>query len=274
MSGNMQNQDHQDHIEISESGIETMNKSDAISEKTKLFGLMAEYASQDRLFVLLNRVIKESSANAMMIPMNIREDDFYFTLSNMKKSHVNGTYIANEYQKDAVVILDSQEELVEIAGRCDFALRQGETLHGDFITPLALQEYINKLGAKKIAIIGSGSLARALAVILKEYELSFYAKYIETLLSLSEAVEMEIDINRIDSDMPVNLGMYDVVIDVSKEDVFESVTALAKVCIDLNSEKNFSALQLATTRFKDSNYFGYEALIDEISKIIYKKYLQ
>lgn len=272
MSENTQNQDH---IEISESGIETMNKSDAISEETKLFGLMSEYASQDRLFVLLNRVIKENSVNAMMIPMNIREDDFHFTLSNMKKSHVNGTYIANEYQKDAVEILDSQEELVEIAGRCDFALRQGETLHGDFVTPLAIKEYIKNIGAKKIAIIGSGSLARALAIVLKEYELSFYAKYVETLLSLSEAVEMEIDINRIDSDMPVNLGIYDVVIDVTTGgELFESVTTLAKVCIDLNSEKNLSALQLATTRFKESNYFGYEAFIDAISKIIYKKYLQ
>lgn len=269
-----ENRDTQEHIEITESGIETMNKSDAISQETKLFGLMAEYASQDRLFVSLNRLIKKKSANAMMIPMNIREDDFFFTLSNMKKSHVNGTYIANEYQKDAVEILDSQEDIVTLAGRCDFALRQGETLHGDFILPEAIAEYIKNFDAKKIAIIGSGSLARALAVLLKEYELSFYAKYVETLLSLSEAVEMEIDINRIDSDMAVDLADFDVVIDVSSEDLFEGVTGLAKVCIDLNVEKNLSALQLATTRFRESYYYGYDSLLEDISQIIYKKYLQ
>ena len=39
----------------------------------------------NRLFVLLNKLIKP---DAMMIPMNIRSDDFYFTVANMKKSHV------------------------------------------------------------------------------------------------------------------------------------------------------------------------------------------
>ena len=261
-------------VEMTESGIETMNKSDGISEQTKLFGLMAEYASQDRLFVLLNRLIKQSSSNAMMIPMNIREDDFYFTLSNMKKSHVNGTYIANEYQKTAVEILDSAEDIVDISARCDFALRQGETLHGDFIVPSAIEKYLRKIEAKKVAIIGSGSLARALVTVLKDYELSFYAKYIELLLSLGEALEIEIDINRIDNDMSVDLSQYDVVIDVSKEDVLESVVGLPDVCIDLDSEKNFSDLQLAATKYKKSQYIGYESLLEVISEEIYTKYLK
>ena len=90
--------------------VETMNANDSISRGTVLFGLIADKASTNRLFVLVNKMMKKKSVDGMIIPMNIREDDFYFTLLNMKKSHVNGAYIAPEYQTSAVDLLDSQEE--------------------------------------------------------------------------------------------------------------------------------------------------------------------
>ena len=110
--------------------VDTMNLDDSISRGTILFGLIAEKASTNRLFVLVNKMMKENAVDGMIIPMNIREDDFYFTLSNMKKSHVNGAYIAEEYQASAVELLDSQEEEVEVYNRCDLVIRQGEKLHG------------------------------------------------------------------------------------------------------------------------------------------------
>jgi len=110
--------------------IDTMNADDSISRGTTLFGLIAESASTNRLFVLVNKMIKENEIDSMIIPMNIREDDFYFTLSNMKKSHVNGAYIAEEFQSSAVELLDSQEEEVTVYNRCDFVVREGEKLHG------------------------------------------------------------------------------------------------------------------------------------------------
>jgi shikimate 5-dehydrogenase len=69
----------------------------------------------------------------MMIPMNIREDDFYFTLSNMKKSHVNGAYIAQEYQESAVELLDEADEFVQVYNKCDFVVRDGERLIGTYL---------------------------------------------------------------------------------------------------------------------------------------------
>ena len=110
--------------------IDTMNADDSISRGTTLFGLIAESASTNRLFVLVNKMIKENETDSMIIPMNIREDDFYFTLSNMKKSHVNGAYIAEEFQSSAVELLDSKEEEVAVYNRCDFVVREGEKLHG------------------------------------------------------------------------------------------------------------------------------------------------
>lgn len=106
---------------------QTMNADNSITVQTKLFGLIAEEAMKNRLFVELNKLIKPE---AMMIPMNIRKDDFYFTVANMKKSHVNGAYIAKEYQTEVLDLLDEKDELVEAYGRCDFVMREGEKLKG------------------------------------------------------------------------------------------------------------------------------------------------
>ena len=113
--------------------IPTMNADDQIKKQTKLYGLIAEHASPNRLFVMLNKIIKQNGADAMMIPMNIREDDFYFTLANMKKSHVNGAYIAQEYQESAVELLDEADEFVQVYNKCDFVVRDGERLIGTYI---------------------------------------------------------------------------------------------------------------------------------------------
>jgi len=115
------------------SSIETMNAEDSIQKQTKLFGLIAEHASPNRLFVMLNKKIKTSGYDAMMIPMNIRADDFYFTVSNMKNSHVNGAYIAPEYQEEVVDLLDEADEFVEVYQKCDFVLREGNRLKGTYL---------------------------------------------------------------------------------------------------------------------------------------------
>ncbi len=106
---------------------DSMNADNSITKETKLFGLIAEEAMKNRLFAVLNKLIKPE---AMMIPMNIRADDFYFTVANMKKSHVNGAYIAPEYQEAVLELLDEKDEIVEVYGRCDFIVREGEKLKG------------------------------------------------------------------------------------------------------------------------------------------------
>jgi len=110
--------------------IETMNAENIISKKTKLFGLIGEKAGTNNLFAMINRVIKANKIDAMIIPMNIREDDFYFTVANMKKSHVDGAYIEEEFQTAVLDLLDFKDEIVEVYNRCDFILKEGEKLRG------------------------------------------------------------------------------------------------------------------------------------------------
>ncbi len=110
--------------------IDTMNAENIISKETKLFGLIGEKAGTNRLFAIINRLIKNEKIDAMIIPMNIREDDFYFTVANMKKSQIAGAYIEKEYQVSILELLDSKDEIVEVYGKCDFVLKNKETLHG------------------------------------------------------------------------------------------------------------------------------------------------
>jgi len=109
---------------------ETMNADNIISKKTKLFGLIGEKAGTNNLFAKINKLIKANSVDAMIIPMNIREDDFYFTVANMKKSHVDGAYIEEEFQTLVLDLLDYKDEIVEVYNRCDFILKEGEELRG------------------------------------------------------------------------------------------------------------------------------------------------
>lgn len=229
---------------------ESMNAHNGISKETLLFGLIAESAQTNRLFVVLNRLIKSEGSDAMIIPMNIREDDFYFTLANMKKSHVNGAYIASEYQESAVELLDERSELVRVSKLCDFALREGERLYGDYIYPKAIAKSV--ADAKSVAIIGANGLAGALALELASKSPSFYAQSVEALMALSQELNSQIDINRIASDMAIDLSGYDVVIVCEDTTLHSDTLRTIKHRVDTDD----------TTRF-----------FDAMSEIIYNNYI-
>ena len=155
----------------------------------------------------------------MMIPMNIREDDFYFTLLNMKKSHVNGAMLGLEYQKNILELLDGSSETVKKCGGCDFVKRIGETLYGEFISGEVVKRFIDsKQGIKSIAIIGDEPLAYSLALLLKEYELSFFDSEIEKLLRMSEALHISIDINYL-APKGVDFSGFDLLIDTKTDNI-------------------------------------------------------
>ncbi len=111
-------------------GLDTLNPDDTIKVDTKLYGLIAVEAMKNNLFAKVNKLIKSNSVDAMMIPMNIREDDFYYTVANMKKSKVNGSYISEEYQQEVLELLDEKDEIVDVYGRCDFVFVEDGKLKG------------------------------------------------------------------------------------------------------------------------------------------------
>ena len=244
--------------------IETMNEHNGIGRQTSLYGFIAEEAQQNRLSVSMNRLFKAAGDDAMMIPMNIREDDFYFTLSNMRDAQLSGTFIGPEYQKSASEIVDSQSDLSTECGACDIVMVKDKKLVGDFIAIQSLFELLDEKGAKKIAVIGAGALAKAIALTPSDYELFFYHEYIESLMQMSERVE--IDINRLSSGC--DFSGYDAVIDASTIESLAMVSKLPSLCIDLKSTKQLSALRQRASEL-GSEYMGYEAQFERLTQNTY-----
>ncbi|WP_345992054.1 hypothetical protein [Sulfurimonas sp. HSL-1716] len=234
----------------------SMNLDDRIGKETILYGYIAVSASQNRLSHNFNKALKEQSIDGMMIPMNIREDDFYFTLANMKKSHVNGAVLSLEYQKEILDLLDDSSETVKKSGGCDFVKREGQTLRGYFISADVVKEFIKAhKNIKKIAIIGDEPLARGLALLLKDCEVSFYDKEIEKLLAMSRDLHMDIDINYL-SPNGIDFSGYDMLIDTTTDDISSAVAKPSAMNLDLKDSKSFSNLK------SFEGYRGFDNLLD------------
>lgn len=244
--------------------IETMNESNQIGRQTALFGYIAAEAQQNRLSVSMNRLFKAGGNDAMMIPMNIREDDFFYTLSNMRDAQLSGAFIGPEYQKSAAEIVDTQSELSSLCGACDVVLVKEKKLIGDFIAVKSLFELLDEKKATKIAVIGSGALASAIALSPRDHTLYFFHEYIESLMKMNARIE--IDINRLSSGC--DLSGYDAVIDASTSESLAMVSKLPPLCIDLKNMKQFSALRQRANEL-GSEYIGYEAQLERLTQNAY-----
>jgi len=245
--------------------IESMNEHNGIGRQTSLYGYIAEEAQQNRLSVSMNRLFKSANDDAMMIPMNIREDDFFYTLSNMREAQLDGTFIGPEFVKSASEIVDKQSELSSACGACDVVIVKDKKLIGDFIAIQSLFELLSEKGAQKIAVIGAGTLAKAIALTPSTLELHFYHEYIESLMKMSEMVD--VDINRLSSDS--DLSVYDAVIDASNIESLAMLSNLPKLCVDLKAPKEFSALRQRASEL-GVDYMGYEEQLERLTQNAYK----
>jgi shikimate 5-dehydrogenase len=245
-----------------------VNEANQISASTKLFGFIAEKAQSDRFSVTLNKTFKARGDDAMIIPMNIREDDLYFTVANMRSSQLRGAAIGVEYQKAVVEILDAPDALVEACGYCDTIRIIEGKLHGTIRSADALLAYLRGEGAARVAVIGGGSLAKSLALRGGDLELHFYHESVEALMEMSERIGTEVDVNRIAAGMTVDLSGYDAVVDACRMAFLEMITALPRCCVDLKASDAPSALR---QRCNELNvpYAGYDTLLPTLTEAAY-----
>ena len=243
-----------------------MNEANQIGAQTRLFGFIAEEAQQNRFSVTLNRLFKAAGDDAMMIPMNIRTDDFYFTLSNMRDAQLSGAFIGAEFQKNAVDVVDSMSALSTLCGACDVVLVKDKKLIGDFIAVQSLFELFDEKGVQNIAVIGAGALAKAMAVTNSKYTFAFYHEYIESLMTMSESLSREIDINRLTKD--VDLSRYDAVIDASTAESLSMIAKLPALSVDLKSDREYSPLRQMAGEL-GSDYIGYALMLEHLTQNAY-----
>ena len=244
-----------------------MNNHNGIGKDSALFGFIGEEANQNRISVSINRVFKQHGDDAMMIPMNIRVDDFYFTLSNMRQAQLKGAAISSEFQKDSFEICDELTDISSKSGLCDFVLVREQKLYGDFIAADILVDYIQSNKLTKIALIGSSALAKAFAIKAKELDVAFYDERVEALMQMMQELEFEIDINRLMQNQ--DFSQYELVIDFSDMDSLSLVNSLAGENIDFKTSKQMSALRQRAKEL-DANYRGYDELVESMSNNIYK----
>ncbi|WP_455755578.1 hypothetical protein [Sulfurimonas sp.] len=247
-----------------------MNNENQISKETKLFGFIGEHAGTSKFSAISNKIFKENSDDMMMIPMNIREDDFFFTLSNMKKSHVNGAVISNEYVKQTVEILDKQSEMVKRTGMCDVVFKDGELLKGDVFSTRVLLEKLKDIRATKIAIIGINPHAKAFSLMACGFNVSYFYDNLEELMSFCQEMELsDADVNRIAHDMEVDFSKFDAVLDFSDLANLDMITALAPYNFDMKNSKEYSSLKTKANQLS-STYIGYDDMIDELTNQAYR----
>ncbi len=246
-----------------------MNNDNKISKETRLFGYIGEHAGVSRFSVLVNKLFKQNSDDIMMVPMNIREDDLYFTLNNMKKSHLNGAVISNEYVDKIVDILDEKSGLVQRSGMCDIVFKNGENLKGDIFSIRVLLEKLKDIRATKIAVVGINPHAKALSLMACGFKLSFFYDNLEELMGFCDEMELQnADVNRIASGMSVDFSGYDVVLDFSDLKSLDMVEKLAPYSLDMKNSKEFSNLRKRASEL-GSIYIGYDDMIDEFTKYTY-----
>ena len=241
-----------------------MNNANEISHHTKLYGFIGESAGQSSISATLNKLFKTENKNAMMIPMNIREDDFFFTLSNMKKSHVNGALISNEYMKNVVEILDEASEAVVQSGMCDIVLRDEQKLIGDVLGMRVLVKFLKENSFKKVALIGIGARAKAFSYLAEGLKISYFHDNIEELMLFCKEMKIaDADINRIAEGTDIDFSAYDAVVDFSDFDSLNMASMLGGINLDMKSKKEFSPLKVRAHEL-ESKYIGFDDMLNEL----------
>lgn len=246
-----------------------MNDDNQISRQTKLFGFIGIEAGVSRFSAIMNKKFKENEDDTMIIPMNIREDDLYFTVSNMKKSQVNGAVISSEFVTDVVEILDNASSMVKRSGMCDILYREGETLRGDIFSVRVLTEHLKDMMASRVAIIGVNHYAKAFSFLACGFNVSYFNENLEELMAFTQEVELSNpDINRIAADMQVDFSEFDVLLDFSDMSSLKMIEKLPKFSLDMKNNKQFSALKVRALEL-GAEYVSYDGIIEKLTAKAY-----
>jgi shikimate 5-dehydrogenase len=249
-----------------------MNEANQITAKTKLYGFIAEKAQSDRFSATLNQKFKAAGDDAMIIPMNIRPDDIYFTVSNLRNAQLDGVAIAPEYRHDVMELLDGRSGEVTACGFCDLLLIREGRLIGEIAIGRALSRLMKEKGIETLGILGSGALAKALLWHIEESDVQkvvLFNDRIESCLELTQnlgdrAQNITFDIERVIDKIPANFSGCDAAVNASAiKNAGEMPIASASLMIDL--EHGSSLFKAAAT----GEYMGYNDVLPYLTESVY-----
>ncbi|MEA1954793.1 MAG: hypothetical protein U9O24_10430 [Campylobacterota bacterium] len=91
-----------------------------IKPDTALCTILGHNAQTGYTRKYFNKVLKHNGINATAIALNITDENFDFTLSNVGESKVDKMMIEKEFQEKALAYCDSLDEVSKREGRVDF----------------------------------------------------------------------------------------------------------------------------------------------------------
>ncbi len=101
-----------------------------IQPNTDLCTILGHNAQTGYARRYFNRVLKHNSINATAIALNITDEHFDFTLSNVGESKVDKMMIEKEFQSKALEYCDSLDEVSKREGRVDFIEVKDKKVYG------------------------------------------------------------------------------------------------------------------------------------------------
>ncbi len=91
-----------------------------IKPDTGLCTILGHNAQTGYIRKYFNKIMKHNGINATAIALNITDEHFDFTMSNVGQSKVDKMMIEKEFQEKAVSYCDSLDEVGQREGRVDF----------------------------------------------------------------------------------------------------------------------------------------------------------
>jgi shikimate 5-dehydrogenase len=248
-----------------------MNNNDEIKLDTKVYGFLGEYAQQNRFSVMMNAMFKRIHSNAMIIPMNIRADDFYYTVTGLRQAKLNGAVIAQEYRHDVVELCDFKSNDVSMCGFCDILRVVDGKLYGDILIGRAINMLLKEKGATSLALYGSGALAKSILLHVKHSGIKKVTLFNDRIESCMELIEtlgeallgIDVDIERASNDLAADFSASNIAINTANQMSLFSAVHSSPVMVDFAMQRS---------PFSDSaadEYLGYDAILPYLNQSAY-----
>ena len=205
-----------------------------IDKQTLLFGFIAPTATSSKLPRAFGHYFEANGLNASMVGLNIREEDLRFTLNGLKSSQLRGVLLDPLYGKDALSAMDFATEEAQIAGFIDACAVQHGKLVGHIASALAAVSLVDFGIHKRIALWGTGGMAKALTLQLdfaKWDEIVLISDRVESAMELIETVAAHMkharfDIMRANDALSFNASKVDALINATSVGTYAHDKAL------------------------------------------------
>ena len=194
-----------------------------INKETKLYGIIGNPVSHSMSPAIHNASFKEKGLNNVYVPLKIANIDTF--MKECRKIDFHGFSVTIPHKESVLPFLDDLDHTSRKIGAINTIVNQNGKLTGYNTDCMAavmglecsMKETNETLNNKKIAIIGAGGAARAIAFGLKEKgcDITIYNRTIERAEKLSHDVKCKFEsfkeIHKIDSDILINttsIGMF------------------------------------------------------------------